>query len=115
MSYIVNKFGYIDFNTWLCLLLSSYRRSYNKKSKSWSVHTMKEKKQYSYIPDLQRAILARRLGSCKGLPRKQTLRSADPRRLGLLAPEQPPPTAELVSIHVSRGDLGHRDTDDLED
>ncbi|XP_041944552.1 uncharacterized protein LOC121706671 [Alosa sapidissima] len=46
-----------------------YRRSYNKKSKS--VYTMKEKKQYSYIPDLQRAILARRLGSGKGLPCKQ--------------------------------------------
>ncbi|KAM4544085.1 uncharacterized protein V3H82_021887 [Fundulus diaphanus] len=92
-----------------------YRRSYNKKSKSWSVYTMKEKKQYSYIPDLQRAILARRLGSVKGLPRKQNLRPADPRRLGLLALEQPPPTAELVSRHVSRGDLGNRDTEDLED
>lgn len=82
-------------------LLCSYRRKYNKKSKSWSVYTMKEKKQYTYIPEIQRAILARRLRSGSGLPRKQTLRPDDPRRLGVLAPEQPPPTSELVAIHVT--------------
>ncbi|XP_062379412.1 uncharacterized protein LOC134067939 [Sardina pilchardus] len=89
-----------------------YRRAYNKKSKIWSAYVMKEKKQYTYIPDIQRAILARRLASGTGLPRTVTLRPADPRRLGLLAPEQPPPTAELVSKHVSRGDMEHRDTED---
>nr|XP_055049509.1 uncharacterized protein LOC129435004 isoform X2 [Misgurnus anguillicaudatus] len=89
-----------------------YRRKYNKKSKSWSVYTMKEKKHYTYIPEIQRAILARRLGRGSGLPRKQTLRPDDPRRLGVLAPQQPPPTSELVAIHVSRGDRGPRELED---
>ncbi|XP_067287194.1 uncharacterized protein [Pseudorasbora parva] len=81
-----------------------YRRYYNKRSKSWSVYTMKEKKDYSYIPDLQRAIVAKRMQSGGGLPRKLTLRTDDPRHLGLLAPVQPPPTAELVRTHVTRGE-----------
>ncbi|XP_061580826.1 uncharacterized protein LOC133446766 [Cololabis saira] len=81
-----------------------YRRYYNKKSKSWSVYALKEKKDYFYIPDLQRAILRRRLQSGGGLPRRQTLRPDDPRRLGLLAPVSPPPTLELVRTHVTRGE-----------
>jgi hypothetical protein len=99
-----------DKHKWF--MLSSYRRKYNKKSKSWSVYTMKVKKQYTYIPEIQRAILARRLGSGSGLPRRQTLRHDDPRRLGVLAPQQPPPTSELVAIHVSRGDSGPRELKD---
>ncbi|XP_073727056.1 uncharacterized protein [Misgurnus anguillicaudatus] len=47
-------------------------RYYNKRSKFWSVYTLKGKKDYSYRPD-------------------------DPRHLGVLAPVQPPPTKELVS------------------
>ncbi|KAG5281612.1 hypothetical protein AALO_G00074310, partial [Alosa alosa] len=34
-----------------------YRRYYNKKSKCWSVYGLKEKKNYGYITDLQRAIV----------------------------------------------------------
>ncbi|KAL0961589.1 hypothetical protein UPYG_G00354770 [Umbra pygmaea] len=82
-----------------------YRRSYNKKSKTLGVYTVKEKKLYSYIPDIQRAILSRRLRSGTGLPRKFSLRSDDPRQLGLLAPVQPPPTSELVRAHVARGNI----------
>ncbi|CAM4732660.1 unnamed protein product [Leuciscus chuanchicus] len=71
--------------------------------KNWAVYTVKEKKEYKYIPDLQKAILGRRLKS--GLPRKTTLRADDPRRLGLLSSAQPPPpTSELVQKHVSQGD-----------
>ncbi|KAG1927355.1 hypothetical protein F2P79_024293 [Pimephales promelas] len=82
-----------------------YKRAYNKKSKNWSVYTVKEKKDYKYIPDLQKAILGRRLKSRTGLPRKTTIRADDPRRLGLLSSaEPPPPTSELVQKHVSRGD-----------
>ncbi|XDV26163.1 hypothetical protein PO909_029940, partial [Leuciscus waleckii] len=69
-----------------------------------SVEEFKVKKDYSYIPDLQRAIVAKRLQSGVGLPRKQTLRPDEPRRLGLLAPVPPPPTAELVRAHVTRGE-----------
>lgn len=90
------------FYTWY--FCSSYRRYYNKKSKNWSVCTLKEKKDYSYIPELQRAIVRRRLGSRGGLPRKQTLRPDDPRRLGLLAAGEPPTTSELVQTHVTRGE-----------
>ncbi|KAK0144637.1 hypothetical protein N1851_016979 [Merluccius polli] len=83
----------------------TYRRYFNKKkSKCWSVYTTKEKKQHSYIQDLQKAILGRRIASGRGLPRKQTLRSDDPRRLGLLAAVTPLPTAELVHSQVARGD-----------
>ena len=73
---------------------------------------MKETKQYSYIPELQRAIVKKRLDSGTGLPRKQTMRPDDPRRLGVLAVEQPPPTAELVRIQVSRGDRSPRQHDE---
>lgn len=87
-------------------LPNRYRRSYNKKSSSWSVYTVKEKKQYSYIPEIQKAILARRLRSGTGLPRKIQMRPNDPRRLGLVSSAEPPPsTEELVQRHVSRGDL----------
>ncbi|XP_039539661.1 uncharacterized protein LOC120487527 isoform X2 [Pimephales promelas] len=82
-----------------------YRRYFNKKSKSWSVYTTKEKKQYSYIQDLQKSIIGRRIASGRGLPRKQTLRSDDPRRRGLLADVLPPPTAELVQAHIERGHI----------
>ncbi|XP_063076603.1 uncharacterized protein LOC134466651 isoform X1 [Engraulis encrasicolus] len=91
-----------------------YRRKYSKKSEHWSVYAVKETKQYSYIPDLQRAIVKRRLESGTGLPRKQTMRPDDPRRLGVLAKEQPPPTAELVRIQVSRGDRSPRQQDEDE-
>ncbi|XP_041944101.1 uncharacterized protein LOC121706417 isoform X2 [Alosa sapidissima] len=81
-----------------------YKKSYNKKSKNWAVYTIKEKKEYKYIPDLQKAILGRRLKSGTGLPRKTTLRPEDPRRLGLLSSAEPsPPTSELIQRRVTRG------------
>ncbi|CAM4597551.1 unnamed protein product [Leuciscus chuanchicus] len=72
--------------------------------KPW-MEQVKEKKDYNYIPDLQKAVLGRRLKSGTGLPRKTILREDDPRRLGLVSSAQPPPpTSELVQKHVSRGD-----------
>ena len=88
------------------LYFTRYRRYFNKKSKRWSVYVLKESKGYHYIPDLQKAILAERLGSGMGLPRIQGLRPDDPRRLGLLAATQPPSTFELVTAQVSRGEGG---------
>lgn len=71
-------------------------------SKSWSVYTLKEKKKYAYILELQRDIVARRLGSGDGLLRRQSFRPNDPRCLEVLAEqEQPLPTAELVRIQVN--------------
>ncbi|KAG7244524.1 hypothetical protein INR49_029543 [Caranx melampygus] len=37
-----------------------YRKLYNKKSRKWSLYTLKEEKDYSYILDLQRAIIRKR-------------------------------------------------------
>ncbi|XP_056433452.1 uncharacterized protein LOC130371638 [Gadus chalcogrammus] len=82
-----------------------YKRSYNKKSKNWTVSTIKEIKEYSYIWEIQTAILSRRIASGTGLPRTVTMRAGDPRRLGLLAPVQPPPTSELVRVQLARGNI----------
>lgn len=85
---------------------SSYKRYYNKKSKNWSVYALKEAKTYAYIPELQKAILQSRIDSGRGLPRKVTLEEDDPERLGLVnTADAPPPTAELVARHLSRGTI----------
>lgn len=60
---------------------------------------MKEAKTYSYIPELQKAIVLRRMESGVGLPRRRSIREDDPRRLGLLCLSEAPPTAELVARH----------------
>ncbi|XP_067271162.1 uncharacterized protein [Pseudorasbora parva] len=79
------------------------RRQYQKKSGRWTVYTMKEEKNYSYIPDLQAAILRKRLDSDRGCPRRRILRPDDPRTLGLLPSVQPPAVDTIVESHVSRG------------
>ena len=60
----------------LCNYFTRYRQYFNKKSEHWNVYVLKESKGYHYIPDLQKAILAERLGSGMGLPRIQGLRPA---------------------------------------
>lgn len=42
-----------------------YRKLFNKKSRKWSLYAIKEEKDYSYIPDLQRAIIRKRVSSCR--------------------------------------------------
>ena len=88
------------------LYFTRYRQYFNKKSEHWNVYVLKESKGYHYIPDLQKAILAERLGSGMGLPRIQGLRPDDPRRLGLLAATQPPTTYELIAAQVSQEEGG---------
>ncbi|XDV25888.1 hypothetical protein PO909_029720 [Leuciscus waleckii] len=83
----------------------SYKRVYSKKSQRYSVHTVRTKKDYSYIPQLQAKILKNRLHSTGGLP-KRSLRPEDPRNLGLLPGIVPPPTAELAQAQISRGQVG---------
>lgn len=80
------------------------KRHYNKKTKTWSVYTVKTPKTYSYIPELQRSILTQRLTSGKGLPKTRPLRPDDPRTLGLLAEVPPPSTAEIVHARIQRGE-----------
>lgn len=79
-----------------------YKRKYQKNSRRYSLHTVKVKKTYGHIPDLQARILQKRLTS-KGMPRRRSLRPDDPRRFGLL-PLVPAPTIdELRQSQVRRG------------
>ncbi|XP_073671566.1 uncharacterized protein [Paramisgurnus dabryanus] len=80
-----------------------YRRVYKKNAKQYSVYARKTPKSYSYIGELQTLVARSRLASGSGMPRSRTLRPDDPRRLGLLPPVPPPPTAELVQRQVRRG------------
>lgn len=83
------------------LLSSRYRRLYSKKSHNYRVQTLKVAKDYSYIPELQRCILKRRMDG-GALPRKSKSRPSDPRHLGNLAGVAPHPTAELVQTASER-------------
>nr|XP_054597195.1 uncharacterized protein LOC107378604 [Nothobranchius furzeri] len=74
----------------------SHKRVYSKKSQRYSVHTVKETKDYGYIPELQTRILEKRLSSAGGLPKRRSIQPDDPRALGPLSTITPPPTAELV-------------------
>ncbi|KAK0143364.1 hypothetical protein N1851_018511 [Merluccius polli] len=80
-----------------------YGKVFNKKSRKWSLYTMKVDKDYAYIPDLQKAILRSRTTAHKGMPRQRTLRPDDPRQLGVLCGVPPPSTEELLKTHISRG------------
>ncbi|XP_037634268.1 uncharacterized protein si:ch211-40k21.5 [Sebastes umbrosus] len=79
-----------------------YRKLYNKKSRKWSLYTMKVDKDYGYIPDLQRAILRSRTTADRGMPRVRRQRPDDPRQYGLLCGIPPPTTEELLHTQVSR-------------
>jgi len=83
--------------------ISRYKRVYKKNAKQYSVYARKTPKSYSYIGELQTLVVRCRLESDSGIPRKRTQRPDDPRRLGLLPPVPPPPTAELVQRQVRRG------------
>ncbi|KAL7370485.1 hypothetical protein ABVT39_002010 [Epinephelus coioides] len=84
------------------------KRCYNKKSQRWSVYTVKVQKDYSYIPELQQALLGKRVHSRKGLPkRRPPHRDTDARRHGLLTDKPPPPTEELVRTQIPRGQVLH--------
>ncbi|KAL7403019.1 hypothetical protein ABVT39_023207 [Epinephelus coioides] len=75
-------------------------RVFKKRSNRWTLYIEKTPKTYSYIPNLQRHILEKRVSSEGGLPKVMTQR---PRRLGLLPVLPPPSTQDLVQAHVSRG------------
>nr|XP_054591704.1 uncharacterized protein LOC107377186 isoform X1 [Nothobranchius furzeri] len=83
----------------------SHKRVYNKKSQRYSVHTVKETKDYGYIPELQTRILEKRLSSAGGLPKRRSVQADDPRALGPLSGISPPPTAELVQTQQRRGQV----------
>lgn len=67
------------------------------------MYTLKVEKDYSYIADLQSAILQQRLSATGGMPRSRTRRPDDPRQHGVLSGVPAPTTQELLQILVSRG------------
>lgn len=84
-------------------LLIRYRKLFNKKSRKWSLYAVKEDKDYSYIPDLQSAVVRKRVSSGHGLPRVSKKRPDDPRQHGVLSGVPAPSTQELLEKQVSRG------------
>ncbi|XP_063043368.1 uncharacterized protein LOC134437766 [Engraulis encrasicolus] len=80
-----------------------YGKLYNKRSRTWRLHTVKVEKDYSYITDLQRTILRRRLAAARGMADTKPSRPDDPRRLGPLCGVPAPTTQELLQKQVSRG------------
>ncbi|CAG2242765.1 unnamed protein product [Mytilus edulis] len=80
-----------------------WQRSYNKKTSRWSVHPVKEGKNYDYIQDLIRQILCTRIEDGIGMNRPLELEEDDPRRISAhLAPVPPPPTRDIVATQISR-------------
>ncbi|XP_039521854.1 uncharacterized protein LOC120475213 [Pimephales promelas] len=82
-----------------------YAKLYSKRSRRWRVYSLKVKKDYSYITELQVDIVRKRLASA-GLPVKTTRRPGDPRRLGTLSGVPAPSTEELLRTQHTRG-KGH--------
>ncbi|XP_065133775.1 uncharacterized protein [Paramisgurnus dabryanus] len=80
-----------------------YGKVYNKKSRKWSLYTLKVEKDYSYIVDLQSVILQRRMSATGGLPRTRKKRPDDPRQHGVLSGVPAPSTQELLQKQLSRG------------
>lgn len=80
-----------------------YQRVFQKKSSRWSVTTCKEPKQYSYVPEMMRKIILKRLDDAIGMNQEMVLEQDDPRRVSShLAPIPPPPTQQIVHEQRSR-------------
>ncbi|KAM4584545.1 uncharacterized protein PAE49_004061 isoform 2-T2 [Odontesthes bonariensis] len=85
-----------------------YRKLFNKKSRKWSLYAVKEDKDYSYIQDLQKAVVRKRVSSEHGLPRVSEKRPDDPLQHGVLSGVPAPSIQELLEKQVRRGleDMG---------
>ncbi|XP_061653876.1 uncharacterized protein LOC133489123 isoform X2 [Phyllopteryx taeniolatus] len=56
-----------------------YGKVYNKKSSRWSLYALQVEKDYSYISQIQSAIVSKRLSASRGLPQTTALRPDDHR------------------------------------
>ena len=80
------------------LFLCRYQRIFQKKSSRWSAFPVKAPKTYSYIPDLVKSIVVRRVEDNVGMSQPFELERDDPRRISAhLAPLPPPSTLQIVS------------------
>ncbi|KAK7915791.1 hypothetical protein WMY93_011552 [Mugilogobius chulae] len=84
--------------------LKNGQKIVQQKSRCWSFYALKVEKDYAYIPSLQSKIVAARINSKAGLPKRTKLRHNDPRHLGLVCGVPAPSTKELRDKHMSRGD-----------
>ncbi|XP_016521480.1 uncharacterized protein LOC103130530 [Poecilia formosa] len=80
-----------------------YRKLYNKKSRKWCLYAIKEEKDYRYIPQLQRAIVGKRVASGRGLPRLTAATQSDPRQYGVLFVAPASSTQQPLKSQASRG------------
>ncbi|XP_073711935.1 uncharacterized protein [Misgurnus anguillicaudatus] len=80
-----------------------YGKIYNKRSRRWRLYALKEEKNYSYIADLQGAILMKRLSGSERVQQRRPPKPGDPRLLGVLSGVPAPSTQELLQTQMSRG------------
>ncbi|XP_069139069.1 uncharacterized protein [Argopecten irradians] len=78
-------------------------RTFNKKSKRWTVYPEKVAKTYKHIDVILEQIVRNRLEDRLGMHREVELPALDPRRLSkTIAPISPPPTEQLEKEKKSR-------------
>ncbi|KAM4736945.1 uncharacterized protein FYW61_004575 isoform 2-T3 [Anableps anableps] len=82
-----------------------YRKLYNKKSRKWCLYAVKEEKEYRYIPQIQRAIVRKRVAAGRGVSRPTTMKPNDPRQFGVLFVVPAPATQQLLKTPASRAQV----------
>ena len=76
---------------------------YSKRSGNFYTVPVKEPKKYSYIHELQAAVVQACLRDHGNLYRSRNISEDDPRHISrTLAPESPKPTAEIAAMHEMR-------------
>ena len=75
---------------------------WNKQSGRYTTYEVKEDKTYAHLIPLVATIFRRQLASQEGMYKPVTWSDTDPRRLGVLAPESPPPTCAVAALQKSR-------------
>ena len=94
----------IDWNFHAALKTTGrYTRKYNKRTKTWTVKTLKETKGYEYIPMFLAKIFEQRDKDDGRIARHVSLDDADPTKIqSTIGAIPPPPTSELVQKTKSR-------------
>ena len=79
------------------------KRTFSKAANNWTVHPVKEAKQYVYIYDLLREICMEYCAGEIKLRSKAPVEEHDPRHIApTIAPSAPPPTSELGQKLIPR-------------
>lgn len=90
-------------------------RKYNQRTKQWGIRTIKQRKDYQYIPFLIARILNARIQDIDIITRRVPLNASDPRLLApTIAAKSPPSSKELLQ-RKSRFSLPSKTADPVED